>query len=105
MVSIKSKPESGEKVQKIAASHCSVAVQITSAKGNTHGRTQCYKAMTESQATKDTFFHYINPVCLSVGVIAFALYFEIELLDLGMWGLGLWGVTGILGLQKEGRIK
>ena len=93
------------KCKKSAGSHDAVAVQITSAKGNTYGRTHCFKAMTESQATKDTFYHYINPVCLSVGVIAFALYFEIELLDLGMWGLGLWGVTGILGLQKEGRIK
>lgn len=55
--------------------------------------------------TKDTFYHYINPVCLSVGVIAFAMHSGIEMLDLGMWGLGLWGVTGILGLQKEGRIK
>ena len=35
--------------------------------------------------TKDTFYHYINPVCL----------------DVGTRGLGGWAVTGILGLQKE----
>ena len=38
--------------------------------------------------TKDTFYHYINPVCL----------------DVGMWGCGGLedgGVTGALGLQKK----
>ena len=58
----------------------------------------------DQTTTKDTFYHYINPVCLSVGVIAIAMHFEMNMLDLGMWGLGLWSVTGILGLQKEGRI-
>jgi hypothetical protein len=33
------------------------------------------------------------------------LHFEVEMLDLGMTGLGLWGLTGIWGLQKEGVIK
>ena len=56
-------------------------------------------------STKDSFWHYINPVCLSAGIIGLALHFEVEMLDLGMWGMGLWGVTGILGLQKEGAIK
>ncbi|RPH20293.1 MAG: hypothetical protein CBC49_000265 [Alphaproteobacteria bacterium TMED89] len=56
-------------------------------------------------STKDSFWHYINPVCLSTGIIGLALHFEVEMLDLGMTGLGLWGVTGILGLQKEGVIK
>jgi len=37
--------------------------------------------------------------------MAFAIHFEINMLDVGMWGLGLWSVTGILGLKKEGRIK
>ena len=59
----------------------------------------------EKTTTKDTLYHYINPVCLSVGVVAFAMHLGIEMLDLGMWGLGLWSVTGILGFQKEGRIK
>ena len=59
----------------------------------------------EQKTTKGTFYHYINPICLSVGVMALALHFEINMLELGMWGLGLWSVTGILGLQKEGRIK
>ena len=56
-------------------------------------------------STKDSFWHYINPVCLSAGIIGLALHFEVEMLDLGMWGMGLWGVTGILGLQKERAIK
>lgn len=56
-------------------------------------------------STKDSFWHYINPVCLSTGIIGLALHFEVEMLELGMTGLGLWGVTGILGLQKEGVIK
>jgi hypothetical protein len=55
--------------------------------------------------TKDTLYHYINPVCLAVGIIGLALYFDMDMLDVGMWGLGIWGVTGILGLQKEGGIQ
>ena len=51
--------------------------------------------------TKDTFYHYINPVCLAVGVLGFAMHFDMDMLDVGMWGLGGWGVTGALGLQKE----
>ena len=62
-------------------------------------------AMDDATPTKDTFYHYINPVCLSVGVIAMALHFDLEMLDLGMLGLGSWGVTGALGMQKEGKIK
>ena len=58
-----------------------------------------------SPSTKDSFWHYINPVCLSIGIIGLAVHFEVEMLDLGMTGLGLWSVTGIWGLQKEGVIK
>lgn len=56
-------------------------------------------------ATKDTFYHYINPVCLAVGVLGLALHFDMDMLDVGMWSLGGWAVTGILGLQKEGIIQ
>lgn len=55
--------------------------------------------------TKDTFYHYINPVCLAVGVLGLALHFDMDMLDVGMWGLGGWAVTGSLGLQKEGVIQ
>ena len=55
--------------------------------------------------TKVSFWHYINPVCLSAGIIGLALHYYLEMLDLGMTGLGLWGLTGIWGLQKEGVIK
>ena len=50
---------------------------------------------TKEPGTKDTFWHYINPICLSAGIIGLALHFEVEMLDLGMTGLGLWGLTGI----------
>ena len=55
--------------------------------------------------TKDTFYHYINPVCLAVGILGLALHLEMDMLNVGMWGLGGWAVTGILGLQKEGVIQ
>ena len=54
-----------------------------------------------TKPTKDTFYNYINPVCLAVGVLGFALHFDMNMLDVGMWGLGGWAVTGALGLQKE----
>ena len=55
--------------------------------------------------TKDTFYHYSNPVCLAVGILGLALHLEMDMLNVGMWGLGGWAVTGILGLQKEGVIQ
>ena len=51
--------------------------------------------------TKDTFYHYINPVCLAVGVLAFALHFDMNMLGVGMWGLFGWAVTGARGHHKE----
>ena len=56
-------------------------------------------------STKDTFYHHINPVCLAVGILGLALHLEMDILDAGMWGLGGWGGTGILDLQKEGIIQ
>ena len=63
--------------------------------------------MTESTTNpmRYTFWHYINPVCLAVGVIGLALHFEVEMLDIGMWGMGLWGVTGLLARQKDGLLE
>ena len=53
-------------------------------------------------STKDSFWHYINPVCLSAGIIGLALHFEVEMLDLGMTGLGL-GVNQAFGdFKKKG---
>ena len=57
----------------------------------------------EQTTKKDTFYHYINPVCLSVGVMAMAMHFEMNMLYVGLWGLGLWGFTGSMELHKEGR--
>ena len=31
--------------------------------------------------TKDTFYHYINPVCLAVGVLGLALHFDMDMLS------------------------
>ena len=31
------------------------------------------------------------------------MHFEMNMLDVGLWGLGLWGFTGSMGLHKEGR--
>ena len=44
----------------------------------------------------NAFYEYINPICLSIGVIGFLLYFEI-----GMIGLRLWGVTGTLDFEAK----
>ncbi|HAT48536.1 MAG TPA: hypothetical protein DCS71_06340 [Flavobacteriales bacterium] len=60
---------------------------------------------TNEPGTTDTFWHYINPVCLAVGLVGMAMHFEVDLFDLGMYGLGLWGVTGALGLPKKGATK
>ena len=44
----------------------------------------------------NTVYEYLNPICLSIGIIGFLLYFEI-----GMIGLGLWGVTGALDIEAK----
>ena len=44
----------------------------------------------------NTFYEYLNPICLSIGVIGFLLYFEI-----GMIALGIWGVTGALDIEAK----
>ena len=37
----------------------------------------------------NTFYEYLNPLCLSIGVIGFLLYFEINYFEIRMIGLGL----------------
>ncbi len=52
---------------------------------------------------RETFWHFINPVCLAVGIIGFLLYFEVSYLEIGITGLGAWGVSGAMGLDIEKR--
>ena len=49
----------------------------------------------------NTFYEYLNPICLSVGVIGFLLYFQIDYFEIGMIGLGLWAVTGALDFEAQ----
>ena len=49
----------------------------------------------------NTFYEYVNTVCLSIGIIGFLLYFEVDYLEIGMIGLGLWGVTGALDIEAK----
>jgi len=52
---------------------------------------------------KTTFYQFINPVCLAVGIVGTCLYFEVNYIEMAMTGLGLWGVTGLAHMysQKE----
>ena len=45
---------------------------------------------------KHTFYAYLNPICAALGIMGFLLYLEIDYLDIGIYGLGLWGITGLL---------
>ena len=56
---------------------------------------------TMEKFRRETFWHFINPVCLAIGVIGFLLHFEVGYLEIGMTGIGAWSVTGIIGLEKE----
>ena len=49
----------------------------------------------------NTFYEYVNPVCLSIGIIGFLLYFEVDYIEIGMIGLGLWGLTGALDIEAK----
>lgn len=53
------------------------------------------------EKNKHTFYHYINSACLTVGVIGILLHFEVDYLQFGLAGIGLWSVTGILGMKAE----
>ena len=67
--------------------------------------------MTDKQNTtmekfrRETFWHFINPVCLAVGIIGILLHFEVSYLVIGMIGFGAWGVTGSMGLEIEKKDK
>jgi len=50
---------------------------------------------------RETFWHFINPVSLAIGIIGFLLYFEASYLEIGIIGLGAWGVSGAMGLNLE----
>ena len=52
---------------------------------------------------REIFWHFINPVCLAVGIIGFLLYFEVSYLEIGITGFGAWGVSGAMGLDIEKR--
>lgn len=49
----------------------------------------------------NTFYEYLNPICLSIGVIGFLLHFETNYFEIGMIGLGLWGVTVVLDIEVK----
>ena len=50
---------------------------------------------------RESFWHYFNPVCLAVGIIGTLLHFEVSYLAIGMGGMGLWGASGLMGLDLE----
>ena len=54
---------------------------------------------------RETFWHFINPVCLAVGIIGMLLYFEVSYLEIGIYGFGAWGVSGLMGLEIEKKDK
>tara|TARA_B100001113_G_scaffold152355_1_gene124800 strand:- start:646 stop:825 length:180 start_codon:yes stop_codon:yes gene_type:complete len=45
---------------------------------------------------KHTFYAYLNPICAAIGIMGLLLYMEIDYFEIGITGLGLWGVTGLL---------
>ena len=50
---------------------------------------------------RETFWHFINPVCLALSIVGFLLYFGVSYLKIGISGLGAWGVSGAIGLNIE----
>jgi len=53
---------------------------------------------------RESFAHFINPVCLAVGIIGFLLHFEVNCLNIGAIGIGAWGVTGLISLKIEKKL-
>ena len=54
---------------------------------------------------KHTFYAYLNPIFAALGIMGFLLYFEIDYLEIGMFGLGMWGVTGALHMHESKKNK
>ena len=52
---------------------------------------------------ENTFYEYVNPICFSIGIIGFLLYFGVDYFEIGIT-LGLWGVTGALGIIEAKKI-
>ena len=52
----------------------------------------------------ESFAHYINPVCLAIGIIGFLFHFEVNYLNEGAIGIGAWGVTGLISLKMEKKL-
>ena len=50
---------------------------------------------------RDSFWHFINPVCLAVGIIGFILHFEVEYFAIGITGMFFWGLTGLKAQEIE----
>ena len=50
---------------------------------------------------ESTFYEYVNPIFLSISIIGFLLYFGVDYFEIGITGLGLWGVTGALGIEAK----
>ena len=63
------------------------------------------KSIKMKKYRRESFWHFINPVCLAVGIIGFLLYFEVGYLEIGMTGIGAWGATGLMGLYLEKKDK
>ena len=53
---------------------------------------------------RESFAHFINPVCLALGIIGFLLHFEVNFLKIGAIGIGAWGVTGLISLKIENKL-
>ena len=63
------------------------------------------KSIKMKKYRRESFWHFINPVCLAVGTIGFLLYFEVGYLEIGMTGIGAWGATVLMGLDLEKKDK
>tara|TARA_B100001057_G_C22489707_1_gene809761 strand:- start:301 stop:480 length:180 start_codon:yes stop_codon:yes gene_type:complete len=53
---------------------------------------------------RESFVHFINPVCLALGIIGLLLHFEVNYLNIGAIGIGAWGVTGLISLKIEKKL-
>ena len=50
---------------------------------------------------RESFAHFINPVCLALGIIGFLLHFEVNFLNIGAIGIGAWGVINKFKNREE----